>query len=372
MTHRFPIKEIARQSGLSTATVDRAINKRAHVSPQTKTRVAAAICELEGQEAQLAARGRRLFFDFVIEAPERFSREVRQATEHVLPRIGGAVCRPRFLMQEIMTEQDVLQALMRISKRGSHGVCLKVRDVPAIRAAVDNLVASGIPVVTLVTDLSETQRIAYVGLDNQSAGRTAAYLISKTIGDVCGTVLTSRSNDRFLGEEEREAAFVATLNRLCPRIRICDLSGGSGVHFETSRVMHDAMEGLEHLSAVYSMGGGNPAILSVLEQHGLLPDIYVAHDLDKDNRRLLDAGQLDFVLHHDLRIDLENVFQALLRYNKLISGDLSATMSNVQIVTPENVPASHRRPINPSQARRQNSVVPAERNVKGPKGSLQQ
>ncbi len=344
MTHRFPLKEIARQSGLSTATIDRAINKRAHVSPQTKARVAAAISELEGQEAQLTARGRRMFFDFVIEAPERFSREVKQAAEQVLPRIGGAVCRPRFVMQEIMDHEDVVHTFARIAKRGSHGVCVKVRDVPAIQTAVDKLISSGIPVVTLASDLTETQRIAYVGLDNQSAGRTAAYLIAKTIGDVSGTVLASRSNDRFLGEEEREAAFILKLKQLCPKLRIVDVSGESGVYFETSRNIHRVVENLNYLSAVYSMGGGNHSILNVLEKNGLRPDIYVAHDLDKDNRALVQAGRLNFVLHHDLSIDLEHVFHGFLYHHKLTPDPLIAAISNVQVVTPENVPTQRGRP----------------------------
>jgi LacI family transcriptional regulator len=343
MTHQFPLKEVARQSGLSTATVDRAINNRANVSPQTKARVAAAISELEGQEAQLSARGRRLFFDFVIEAPTRFSREVQQAAEQVLPRIGSAVCRPRFLAQEIMREDDVKAALARIAKRGSHGVCIKARDLPEVREAVHQLIASGIPVVTLVTDLTTTKRIAYVGLDNQSAGRTAAYLIAKTIGDGSGTVLTSRSNDRFLGEEEREVAFKATLNRLCPKLRIIDASGGNGVHVETSRIMQSVVAGLEQMRAVYSMGGGNTTILDALEQNGSLPDIFVAHDLDNDNRRLIEDGRLSFVLHHDLRVDLQNVFQAFLHYHKLTPDPLPMTMSHIQVVTPENIPPYNRR-----------------------------
>ena len=343
MTHRFPLKEVARQSGLSTATVDRAINNRANVSPQTKTRVAAAISELEGQKAQLSARGRRLFFDFVIEAPTRFSREVQQAAEQVLPLIGNAVCRPRFFAQEIMGEDDVIAALMRIAKRGSHGVCIKARDLPEVREAVDQLIASGIPVVTLVTDLTMTGRIAYVGLDNQSAGRTAAYLIAKTVGDSAGTVLTSRSNDRFLGEEEREMAFKATLNRLCPNLRVIDASGGSGVHFETSRIIQKVVAGLGEMRAVYSMGGGNTTILDVLEQNGSLPDIYVAHDLDDDNRKLIGDGRLNFVLHHDLRVDLQNVFQAFLHHHKLTSDPLHRTMSYIQVVTPENIPPHNRR-----------------------------
>jgi len=343
MTHRFPIKEVARQSGLNTATVDRVINNRANVSPQTKARVAAAISELTGQEAQLTARGRRMFFDFVIEAPKRFSREIQKAAEQVLPRIGSAVCRPRFQAQEIMGEDEVIAALSRIAKRGSHGVCIKARDLPTIRSAVDQLIAAGIPVVTLVTDLTTTKRIAYVGLDNESAGRTAAYLIAKTIGDGDGTVLTSRSNDRFLGEEEREVAFKGTLARLCPNLRIIDASGGSGVHVQTSRIMQSIIAGLDHVRAVYSMGGGNTAILNALEQNGSLPDVYVAHDLDNDNRRLIEDGRLSFVLHHDLRVDLQNVFQAFLHHHKLMVVPLHTTMSHIQVVTPENIPPINRR-----------------------------
>lgn len=343
MTHRFPLKEVARQSGLSTATVDRVINNRANVSPQTRARVAAAISELEGQEAQLAARGRRLFFDFLIEAPTRFSREVQQAAELVLPSIGSAVCRPRFQAQEIMTEDDVTAVLSRIAKRGSHGVCIKARDLPTIRAAVNKLIVSGIPVVTLVTDLNTTKRLAYVGLDNQSAGRTAAYLIAKTLGDGEGTVLTSKSNDRFLGEEEREVAFKGTLARLCPNLRVIDASGGSGVHLETSRIMQSINAGLDQIRAVYSMGGGNTAILNALEQNGSLPDVYVAHDLDTDNRRLIEDKRLSFVLHHDLRMDLQNVFQAFLHHHKLSPEPPDTTISHIQVVTPENIPPLKRR-----------------------------
>ena len=343
MAHRFPVKEIARQSGLSTATVDRVINNRANVSPQTKARVAAAISELIGQEAQLAARGRRMFFDFVIEAPTRFSREIRKAAEQILPHIGSAVCRPRFQVQEIMDEDEVTDALSRIAKRGSHGVCIKARDLPTIRSAVDQLVAVGIPVVTLVTDLTTTKRIVYVGLDNESAGHTAAYLIAKTIGDSDGTVLTSRSQDQFLGEEEREVAFRATLNRLCPKLSIIDASGGSGVNFETSRIMQSTVAGLDQIRAVYSMGGGNTAILKALEQNGSLPDVFVAHDLDHDNRQLIEDGRLSYVLHHDLRVDLQSVFHAFLHHHKLMPVPPHTAISHVQVVTPENIPPVERR-----------------------------
>lgn len=339
MTHRFPIKEIAVQAGLSTATIDRAINQRAHVSPQTNARVAAAIAELEAQEAQLVARGRRMFFDFVIEAPVRFSREVQTAAEDVLTQFGAAVCRPRFLTQEIMNEAEVVHILERIAKRGSQGVCLKARNLPAVRAAVDRLVASGIPVVTLVTDVQAADRIAYVGLDNKSAGRTAAYLVATGLKGKTGTVLTIRSNDRFLGEEERATAFSVNLARLCPTLKIVDVSGGSGVHHETSRLLGGVIDQFSELSAVYSMGGGNRTILGLLRDMRLHPEIYIAHDLDQENRALIEDGRLNFILDHDLKSDMQNVFQAFLHFHRLVPESPSTTMSNIRVVTPENIPA---------------------------------
>ncbi len=338
MTHRFPIKEIARQAGLGTATIDRALNNRGSVSPQTKLRVAAAIQELQAQEGQLAARGRRMFFDFVVEAPARFSREVKSAAEAVLPHIGTAVCRPRFLLQEIMNEEEVVAALRRILKRGSDGVCLKARDTSRIRDAINELAAANIPVVTLVTDMTGSDRLTYVGLDNAAAGRTAGYLICKALGDVKGTVLATRSHERFLGEEARETAFCAFLETQCPNLKILKLQGGSGVGYETSRLLSSAIGDLTEVRAVYSMGGGNQSILETLSNAGLAPDVFVAHDLDQENRKLILEHQLDFILHHDLQSDIRNVFDAFLTYHRLTPATNANPISTVQVLTPENIP----------------------------------
>lgn len=338
MTHRFPIKEIARQAGLGPATVDRVLNGRAHVSPQTKLRVATAVEELKEQEVQLAAKGRRLFFDFVVEAPTRFSREVKAAANAVLPQIGTAVCRPRFTLQEIMEEDEVVSFLKRIMKRGSHGVCLKARDTTKIRNAVKMLTAANIPVVTLATDIRGTDRLTYVGLDNAGAGRTAAYLVARTIGNVSGTVLTTRSHVRFIGEEEREAAFVEEIADSCPQLKIVEVHGGSGVGTQTSKLLKDVIDGMSKLRAVYSMGGGNLSILNTLEFAGLLPEVYVAHDLDQENRELIRNQRLDFILHHDLRLDIRNVFTAFLVYHRLSINPVERPISVVQVLTPENIP----------------------------------
>lgn len=340
MTHRFPIKEIAAQAGMSTATVDRALNGRAHVSQQTKARVAAAIEELEGQEAQLSARGRRMFVDVVAEAPRRFTTEIRRAIEAELPALAPAVLRPRFEFHERMTEAKTVEILRRIGMRGSHGVCLKARDLPGIRKAIDALADKGIPVVTVFTDIPDTRRLAYAGLDNANAGRTAAYLIAQMRQEPLGQVLMTKSDDNFHGEAERAAAFVEELGKRCPDLTIVDASGGAGLARSTAERMSAILTRGQDIRAVYSMGGGNAAILDTLEALRIRPEVFIAHDLDADNLSLLRAEKISVVLHHDLRADMRAAAQAIMGHHRLLAGGGALQISDVGVITPLNLPRS--------------------------------
>jgi LacI family transcriptional regulator len=342
MTHRFPIKEIARQAGLGTATVDRVLNGRPHVSPQTRNRVAVAIAELSAQERQLAARGRRLFLDIVAEAPHRFTREIRRAAEAAAATVSdesGTVIRLRFIFQEVMTQAEVLAALERIRKRGSQGLCLKVRDTPRVRAAVARLAAGGIPVFTLVTDLPGSARTAYIGLDNRAAGRVAAHLIAPSIGARRGAVLAVRSQEMFEGEAERLAGFREELSAQVPACQVVDVAGGAGLPAATAHRVEAALAQAGPVAAVYSIGGGNRAILDALGLPRGARVAFVAHDLDRENRALLQAGEVSFVVHHDLVADMRHLFAAAASAASAPGARLLPFSSEIQVITPHNIPA---------------------------------
>ena len=338
MTHRFPIKEIAAQAGLGTATIDRALNNRANVSPQTHARVQKALEELKSQETLLSANGRRLFFDFIVEAPKRFSNEIKRAVEVAIPEIGNAVCRSRFTSNEFMSDDDIISILKRVQLRGSHGVCIKTRNTPRIRDAINTVCQSGIPVITLVTDLNGTDRIAYVGLDNVGAGETAAYLIEQTLGNQRKTILTTQSNEYFLGEANRESAFDTKLKSNTPKINVIKIKGGGGLDRPTKSLVYDAISNLQSIDGVYSMGGGNKSILSALEELNFKPKIFIAHDLDTDNRDLLLKRKITFVLHHNLKNDLKQVFYTFLSNIGLYPPQPNIIASNIDVVTPLNLP----------------------------------
>ncbi|GAA0922334.1 hypothetical protein GCM10009549_41940 [Streptomyces thermoalcalitolerans] len=100
MGHPFPIREIARQAGLSEATVDRVLNGRGGVRESTAQEVYRAIADLERQRTQVRLTGRTFMIDIVMQAPERFSSAVRAALEAELPSLHPAVVRSRFHFRE--------------------------------------------------------------------------------------------------------------------------------------------------------------------------------------------------------------------------------------------------------------------------------
>ena len=339
MAHEFQIKDIAFQASLSTATVDRVINARGGVRRQTEARVRTAIKELERQETGLAASGRKLAVDIVMEAPDRFTSEARAAFESEAGAFFPVTFRSRFHFSEISPHAGLAQTLDRIRLRGAHGVVVKAPDAPVINAAIDRLEAAGIPVVALVTDLPRTRRTAYVGMDNHAAGATAAYIIGKYLGDAPGEVLLTLSSSGFRGEGEREAGFRQTVGRRYPNLAVAEISEGFGRDAVTGSLALAALQKHPHVNAVYSIGGGNKAVLSAFEALGRSCRVYVAHDLDEENRALMAQGKLTFVLHHDLKADIRAVFKVFLGHHGIQPKSGARGLSAIEVITPFNLPS---------------------------------
>jgi LacI family transcriptional regulator len=337
--HPYRIREIAVQAGLSERTVDRVLNKRSGVRASTGREVQQAIADLDRQRTQLRLGGRTFIIDVVMQAPERFTSAVRNALEAVLPSLRPAAVRSRFHFREICPTDELVATLDRIRTRGSQGVILKAPDLPEMVAACSRLAGAGIPVVTLVTDVPGSQRLAYIGMDNRAAGATAAYLMGQWLGDRQGNILVTLSRDFFRGEEEREMGFRSAMRSRYPDRSLVEIDNSDGLDETMRGLVLAALESDPAINAVYSIGGGNMATVEAFASAGRSYSVFIAHDLDQDNTRLLRGGRISAVLHHDLSQDMRQACHAILQAHKALPGAAHPWPSNIHVITPYNMPA---------------------------------
>ncbi len=330
--HPYPLREIARQAGVSEATVDRVLNGRGGVRASTAQTVHQAIDDLDRQRTQVRLTGRTFLVDVVMQAPARFTTAVRRALEAELPALRPAVFRARFHLRETASVAEIVALLDGLRRRGSHGVLLKAPDVPEVAEAAQRLVAAGIPVVTLVTDVPASGRLAYVGIDNRAAGATAAYLVGQWLGDAPGDVLVTLSRSVFRGEEERETGFRATLRGRA----IVVVPDTEGLDDTLRGRVGAALAAHPGVRAVYSVGGGNRAVLDAFGDRQCA--VFIAHDLDDDNVALLRAGRISAVLHHDLGQDMRRACHVIMQAHRALPGGILSWPSSIQVVTPFNAP----------------------------------
>lgn len=339
--HPYRIREIAAQSGLSPATVDRVLHRRGGVRSSTVREVEQAIADLDRQQSQLRVGGRTFMIDVIVQAPARFSTGVRAALEAEVPAMRPAVIRSRFHLLDSAGVTDLVAVLDKVGRTKSHGVILKAPDVPEIVAAVARLARQGIPVVTLVTDLPTSPRAAYVGIDNRAAGATAAYLVQEWLAERAGDVLVVRGHGSFRGEDEREMGFRAEMRTRAAGRRMFEVvdeeNRPEAVHIGTREVL----AGNPAVRAVYSLyagAGGNAAVVDAFDRENRRYDVFVAHDLDGENTVLLRERRLSAVLHHDLRQDLRRACHVVMQAQGALPGPVRSNPSAIQVITPHNAP----------------------------------
>jgi LacI family transcriptional regulator len=334
--HPYRIREIAVQAALSQATVDRVLNGRGGVRESTVREVHQAIADLDRQQSQVRLAGRTFMIDVVVQAPPRFSAAVKAALEAELPGLRPAVIRSRFHLFD--NAMDLPAVLQRVSRSRSQGLIVKAPDTAEVVEAVGRL---GMPVVTLVTDLPTSKRVAYVGIDNAAAGATAAYLVEQWLADRAGDVLVVSGHGSFRGEDERESGFRAEMLSRAPNRRLLEVvdeeDRADAVHSRT-RALLAANPSVRAVYSLYAGAGGNAAVVDAFADEHRNYDVFVAHDLDGENIELLRTHRLSAVLHHDLRADLRHACLAVMQAQRALPGPIRSNPSAIQVITPFNTP----------------------------------
>lgn len=230
-------------------------------------------------------------------------------------------------------------AALRRHGRSAQGLAFMALEHPRVREAVDELSARGVHVLTLISDLAQSRRVAYVGIDNRAAGRTAALLIGRFLGARQGSVAMIAGSLAYRGHEEREMGFLRLMQEEFPALKVVGVREGRDDADTNYRLALALLKQHPDLVGLYNIGGGAEGVGRALqerrrEQH----TVFVAHGLTPDTRALLIDGTLDAVLNQHPQTVLLNAVRTFTNLRDGHSAHAGVEAVRISIVLRENLP----------------------------------
>lgn len=343
MTNKIPkISDIARLAGVSTATVDRVLNQRPGVRPGTVQHVLKAARRLN------YISDTQLNVDRDIK-PMRITFLLPAGSNRVIHMFGDAIDYSHTQLQpfnvDCRTEvfsgfdhESLAQALLGLRGR-TDGVVFMALEHPLVREAVNTLASDGIPVVTLISDLSASARCAYVGLDNVATGRLAAYLLSRLSAGQTGTFGLIAGSLCYRAHCDRESGFLQLMQEKNWADRVMGVREGHDDPESNYRQARLLLEQHPDLIGIYNIGGAPEGVARALKEVRRDKKIvFVGHGLTSDVRALLIEGTLDAIIMQDPQQSILNCVRVLTASRQ--SGEATPKLKpmNSIVVFRENLP----------------------------------
>ena len=336
------IADIARMAGVGTATVDRVLNKRPGVNSETVQRVLQIVAELGApQQPGRPRRGANFRFAFVLPADETpffglLDRQIAQtAADFRHSHITEVTHR--------IEAGDPAQFAAELAQVGAcEGIVLLAPDLPPVKLAINELVRSGVHVVTLFSDVAGSMRETFIGADNRAAGRTAGLLLGRMTGGASrDMLLLSSQATRLSAEIERRIGFAQVIEERFAAVRMIrtpDLPADDDGACETlRRFLQSEVDG-DRLAGIYNVGSGSAGVVRALAGAGLASQVGVAvHDFTEDHRALLSGNALSYVLHQDIHYCVLAAARVLRALCENVRGALNVVQPRIEILTAENL-----------------------------------
>lgn len=340
---RPTVNDVARVAKVSLSTVDRVINGREGVRAVTQERVRAAIRQLNFERDITAANlSRKRIYDihFVIPGgPNTFMRNLASELEAHTPIALRDRTKITIAFVPPFDGRGLAAALREARLAGADGVVMVATESAEVRQAVSELRSAGLQVVTLVSDLSSSARGYFVGIDNVSAGRTAAGLLGRFccgrpghIAVITGSMLVRDHVERKLGFEQVMHAEFPNLSLLPP------LEGGDEAD-RVDELITQVLQEQADVVGVYSLGGGNSGLRAALDRIGapVRPRV-VAHELTEQSRTALQDGVFDAILQQDIQKEIVSALGIIRNMIEAVPIDSQAGVIHTEIFLRDNLP----------------------------------
>ena len=283
MANRPTIEDLARESGVSVATVDRVLNGRAKVRQETSRQVYDAAIKIGYHAAGLIKQRMdahkpeyHLGFVFHKEGQD-FYRNLKDAFEKAARYYNAARIEVEIAFVPNHSPAEFANIIAQLGERNQALGAIAI-DHHQVTEMVRKLQTRNVPVFSLLNDFAQGVRQSYIGLNNVRVGRGTAWMLSKIAR--LGKVALFVGGHRWHGHELRETGFRSFFREYAPQFTLLDTL----VNLETRQLTYEAMLDLlqrhKDLTAVYCAGGGMEGAIQAVRE--LRPPDEIAMVVNED------------------------------------------------------------------------------------------
>jgi LacI family transcriptional regulator len=338
---KVTVSAIAQSCGLSTATVDRALNNRPGISAANRQRVMEAAQRLGylPTAGAVTLPSRPAALEFFL--PIRQNVFMGELADHIrayasrMPLVSS--CRVHDL-------HDISPATLQAAVDGlsleTKGVGVIAIDHPRTRSILQGMAEAGIKTVTIASDVPAAPRSAYVGLDNRAAGRTAALLMGRLLRGLEGNIAIVTGSRSYRGHEEREMGFRTVLGEDFPELSVTasvDINeDGEASYAETLKLLRDQPD----LLGTYCVGAGRFGVVRAMSEVKVKKrPVFICHDLTPLTRSYLIDDLADVVIDQNARLTAEQSVIQLLGSIASTAPVIANRYIEPRLIFRENIPA---------------------------------
>ncbi|HPF86941.1 MAG TPA: LacI family DNA-binding transcriptional regulator [Candidatus Limiplasma sp.] len=317
------IKQIADICGVSRGTVDRVLNGRGKVKPETEERILRTIRQL-GYTKNIAGKALTLkkttpvigvlvssegnpFFDDVIEGFQKAEKELVDygVTLILKTQRGYDVNRQLALMDELVAA-------------GIAALVIQPINDGRIRKKINALAEQGIPTVTVNTDIENSSRRCYVGSDYTAGGVTAAGVMRIVTGGTANLGIVTGVS-MLLGHDQRREGFERHIADVCPDINVVEHASAMDDAEHSYRMTMDMLKRKPSIDAIFIVAAGAEGVCRAVVELGRAESIrIVAFDTVPATVNMMRKGLVRAVIcQQPLRQGYESVMAA---FDILLSG----------------------------------------------------
>ncbi len=311
---RITAQDVAEAAGVSLATVDRVLNHRKGVRQSTIERVNAVMEQMNfvrDQAAANLARGRSYVFNFIVSAGETsFFKDIRSEIEIAQSQFARERVQINMIAVPPLDPQAIVDAIEGLDGQYGDGIALVAVESRMVRHAIDKLCAQGVRVVTIISDIPNSRRDRFVGIDNVAAGRVAASLLNRFISSPTGSIAVVAGSSTLRDHVERRMGFEQVMRAECPHLKVLPWIEGEEQADVVEHMLTAQLAENPDIVGLYSLGGGTRGVIDAIEgaRH---PLSVVTTELSEHTRAALISGTIDAVLVQDPSHEVRSAIRVL-------------------------------------------------------------